>query len=148
MTWLAPYYTWIKALHVMAVLAWMAGLFYLPRLFAYHAETADHGSELDVTFKVMEEKLLRVIMTPAMITAWICGLFMIALGGLDFSAIWGWAKLAAVIAMTAAHFWMAARRRDFADGRNTRSGRTYRMANEVPTVLMVIAVVAVIVRPF
>ena len=148
MEWLAPYYSWIKALHVMAVLAWMAGLFYLPRLFVYHTETAKPGSELDLTFRVMEAKLLRVIMNPAMITAWICGLLMVAMGGLDFHAVWGWAKLGAVVAMTGAHMWMAARRREFAEGRNTRSGRTYRIANEVPTLLMVIAVIAVIVRPF
>ena len=148
MDWLTPYYAWIKALHVMAVIAWMAGLFYLPRLFVYHAERAPVGSELDRTFRVMEEKLLRVIMNPAMITAWICGLLMIAMGGLDFTSVWGWAKLLAVIAMTAAHMWMAARRRDFALGRNTRSGRSYRIANEVPTVLMIVAVVAVIVKPF
>ena len=148
MDWLAPYYTWIKALHVMAVIAWMAGLFYLPRLFVYHAETAAVGSDLDLTFRVMEEKLLRVIMNPAMITAWLCGLLMIAMGGLDFGAVWGWVKLGAVLAMTAAHMWMAARRRDFAAGQNTRSGRSYRIANEVPTLLMVAAVVAVIVKPF
>ena len=148
MDWLAPFYTWIKALHVMAVIAWMAGLFYLPRLFVYHAETATVGSELDRTFRVMEEKLLRVIMNPAMITAWVCGALMVAMGGLDFGAVWGWAKLLAVIAMTAAHMWMAARRREFAAGQNTRSGRSYRIANEVPTVLMIVAVVAVIVKPF
>ena len=148
MEWLAPYYTWIKALHVMAVIAWMAGLFYLPRLFVYHAERAAVGSELDQTFRVMEEKLLRVIMNPAMITAWICGVLMIGMGGLDFGAVWGWAKLLAVIAMTVAHMWMAKRRREFASGRNTRSGRSYRIANEVPTLLMVIAVIAVIVKPF
>ena len=148
MEWLTPYYAWIKALHVMAVIAWMAGLFYLPRLFVYHAERAPVGSELDQTFRVMEEKLLRVIMNPAMITAWVCGLLMVAMGGLDFGAVWGWAKLLAVIAMTGAHMWMAARRKDFAVGRNTRSGRSYRIANEVPTLLMVVAVVAVIVKPF
>ena len=148
MDWLAPYYTWVKALHVMAVIAWMAGLFYLPRLFVYHAEKAKPGSELDLTFLVMEAKLLRLIMNPAMITAWICGLLMIGMGGLDFSTVWSWAKLGAVVAMTVAHMWMVARRKDFAEGRNTRSGRTYRMANEVPTVLMVVAVIAVIVRPF
>ncbi|WP_394151645.1 protoporphyrinogen oxidase HemJ [Loktanella salsilacus] len=148
MDWLAPYYSWIKALHVMAVLAWMAGLFYLPRLFVYHAERAKVGSELDLTFQVMETKLLRVIMNPAMMTAWGCGLLMVSMGGLDFNAVWGWAKLVAVLAMTGAHIWMAARCRDFAEGRNTRFGRTYRIANEVPTLLMVVAVVAVIVRPF
>ncbi|KQI70088.1 hypothetical protein AN189_01435 [Loktanella sp. 3ANDIMAR09] len=148
MNWLLPYYDWIKAVHIMAVIAWMAGLFYLPRLFVYHAERASVGSELDQTFKVMEEKLLRVIMNPAMITAWICGILLIGMGGLDFGAVWGWAKLLAVIAMTAAHMWMAARRKEFAAGTNTRSGKTYRIANEAPTILMIVAVVAVIVRPF
>ncbi|SEN11714.1 putative membrane protein [Loktanella fryxellensis] len=148
MGWLLPYYDWIKALHVMAVIAWMAGLFYLPRLFVYHAEQAKVGSDVDKTFRVMEQKLLRLIMNPSMIVAWVCGGLMVGMGGLDFGAVWGWAKLGAVMAMTAAHMWMAGRRREFAEGRNTRSGRTYRMANEVPTVLMVIAVIAVIVKPF
>lgn len=148
MGWLIGYYDWIKAVHVMAVIAWMAGLFYLPRLFVYHAERATVGSELDRTFRIMEDKLLRLIMRPAMITAWVCGGLMVAMGGLDFGAAWGWAKLGAVIAMTVAHVWMAARSKDFAVGRNTRSGRTYRLANEVPTVLMIVAVVAVVVKPF
>ncbi|MBS1302447.1 protoporphyrinogen oxidase HemJ [Loktanella sp. SALINAS62] len=148
MDWLIPYYDWIKSLHVIAVIAWMAGLFYLPRLFVYHAERAKTGSELDQTFQIMEQKLLRLIMNPSMITAWVCGILLIGMGGLDFGAVWGWAKLLAVIAMTVAHMWMAARRKDFAAGRNTRSGRTYRIANEAPTILMVIAVVAIIVKPF
>ena len=148
MGWLGMAYPWIKALHVVAVFAWMAGMFYLPRLFVYHAEQAKPGDALDATFRVMEEKLLRVIMTPAMIVAWAAGLALIAAGALDFSAVWGWAKLLGVIGMTAVHGWLAARRRDFAEGRNTRSGRTYRMVNEVPTVLLLVIVVAVIVRPF
>lgn len=147
MDWLYPFYDWIKALHVMAVIAWMAGLFYLPRLFVYHAERATVGSELDLTFQVMELKLLRVIMNPAMIVAWVCGVLMIGMGGLDFGAVWGWAKLLAVLAMTGAHMWLAGRRKEFAAGTNTRTGRTYRLVNEVPTVLMFVAVIAVIVRP-
>jgi len=145
---LISYYPWIKALHIMAIIAWMAGLFYLPRLFVYHAEQAAVGSELDQTFQVMEEKLLRVIMNPAMIVAWIAGLVMIGLGAFDWSAAWSWIKLVSVLLMTAAHGWMAVRRKEFARGENTRTGRTYRMFNEVPTVLMVLIVVAVIVRPF
>jgi len=140
-------YPWIKALHIMAVIAWMAGLFYLPRLFVYHAEKAVVGSELDQTFQVMEEKLLRVIMNPSMIVAWVAGLVMIGLGAFDWGALWSWAKLISVIMMTAAHGWMAVRRKEFARGENTRTGRTYRMFNEVPTVLMFVIVVAVIVRP-
>ena len=141
-------YLWIKALHVMAVLAWMAGLFYLPRLFVYHAERATVGSELDHTFQIMEEKLLRVIMNPAMIVAWIAGLIMIALGAFDWGAAWSWIKIISVILMTAAHGWMSARRKEFAAGQNTRTGRTYRIFNEVPTLLMLFIVIAVIVRPF
>lgn len=145
---LLPLYPWVKALHIMAVMAWMAGLFYLPRLFVYHAERASLGSQLDQTFQVMELKLLRLIMNPAMITAWLAGLLLIAMGGFDWSAGWSWLKLAGVIGMTAAHGWMAKRRKEFAMGANTRSGRSYRSFNEVPTVLMVVIVIAVIVRPF
>ncbi len=141
-------YPWIKAVHIMAVIAWMAGLFYLPRLFVYHAERASVGSELDQTFQVMEEKLLRVIMNPAMIVAWIAGVIMIGLGAFDWGSVWAWAKLCAVILMSAAHGWMAARRKEFVAGTNTRSGRTYRFFNEVPTVLMLVIVIAVVVRPF
>ena len=141
-------YPWIKAVHIMAVIAWMAGLFYLPRLYVYHAERATVGSELDQTFQIMEEKLLRVIMNPSMIVAWIAGLIMIGLGAFDWGSVWAWVKIASVIAMTAAHGWMAARRKEFAAGSNTRTGRAYRLFNEVPTVLMVFIVIAVIVRPF
>ena len=148
MSVLMTLYPWIKALHVAAVIAWMAGMFYLPRLFVYHAETAPVGSDLDATFRVMEGKLLRVIMEPAMAVAWACGLVMLALGAFDFGAVWAWVKIAAVLAMSGMHGWLAARRREFAEGRNTRTGRTYRIANEIPTVLMLVIVVAVIVRPF
>ncbi len=141
-------YPWIKAVHIMSVIAWMAGLFYLPRLFVYHAERASIGSELDQTFQIMEEKLLRVIMNPSMIVAWVAGLIMLGLGAFDFGSVWAWVKIVSVILMTAAHMWMAARRKEFAAGRNTRSGRTYRLFNEVPTVLMFLIVVAVVVRPF
>jgi len=141
-------YPWFKAIHIMAVIAWMAGLFYLPRLFVYHAERASVGSELDHTFQVMEEKLLRVIMNPAMIVAWIAGLIMIGMGAFDWGAVWPWVKIVSVILMTAAHGWMGKRRREFASGTNTRSGRTYRLFNEVPTVLMLLIVVAVVVKPF
>nr|WP_156169209.1 protoporphyrinogen oxidase HemJ [Wenxinia marina] len=141
-------YPWIKALHVIAVIAWMAGLFYLPRLFVYHAEQATVGDQLDGTFRVMEDKLLRLIMRPAMIVAWIAGLVMVAAGAFDWGAVWAWAKTAGVIGMTAMHVWLARRRREFAEGRNTRSGRTYRLMNEVPTLLLVVIVVAIIVRPF
>ena len=148
MDFLYTLYPWIKAFHVMAVIAWMAGLFYLPRLFVYHAERATVGSELDQTFQVMEEKLLRVIMNPSMIVAWAAGLVMLAMGVFDWGAVWSWVKLGSVAAMTWAHMWMAARRKEFAAGQNTRTGRQYRIFNEVPTILMFLIVVAVIVRPF
>lgn len=148
MSWLAGYYDWIKAFHVMSVIAWMAGMFYLPRLFVYHAEQANVGSDLDQTFQVMERKLLKLIMNPAMISTWFFGLLLMALGGLDFGSVWGWVKLISVIAMTGAHGWLGARLKEFGAGTNTRSGRTYRLMNEVPTVLMILIVIAVIVKPF
>ncbi|WP_296425300.1 protoporphyrinogen oxidase HemJ [Yoonia sp.] len=141
-------YPWIKAVHIMAVIAWMAGLFYLPRLFVYHVERAAVGSEMDQTFQIMEAKLLRVIMNPAMIVAWIAGLIMIALGAFDWGSAWAWVKIVSAVLMTAAHVWMGARRKEFAVGANTRSGRSYRLFNEVPTVLMLLIVIAVVVRPF
>ncbi len=141
-------YPWIKALHIMAVISWMAGMFYLPRLFVYHAERATVGSELDQTFQIMEQKLLRLIINPAMIVAWICGLILIWQGAFDFSEAWSWIKLIAVTVMSAFHGWLSARRKEFVKGTNTRTGRTYRIANEVPTVLMLIIVVMVVVRPF
>lgn len=141
-------YPWVKVLHVAAVISWMAGLFYLPRLFVYHAERAEVGSELDITFQLMELKLLKVIINPAMTVAWICGLIMIWQGAFDFSQAWSWIKIAAVILMSAFHGWLGIRRKEFANGVNTRSGRTYRIANEVPTVLMLVILVMVIVRPF
>lgn len=147
--WLSDVYVWIKALHVLAVISWMAGLLYLPRLFVYHAERAMPGDALDRVFQVMESKLYRLIMTPAMVVAWICGLLLVAVPGVvDWGAYWPWAKLAAVLAMTGMHLWLGARRKDFAQGRNSRNGRAYRLANEVPTVLMLVIVVAVIAKPF
>ena len=142
------FYLWIKALHVLAVISWMAGLLYLPRLFVYHVERAAPGSQSDATFQVMERKLLRLIMTPAMVVAWVCGLILIGMGGFDWGAGWAWVKLGAVIAMTAMHFWLAGEVKGLAMGAVRRSGRTYRLANEVPTVLMLVIVVMVIVRPF
>ncbi len=140
-------YPWIKALHIMAVISWMAGMFYLPRLFVYHAERAEVGSQLDETFQIMELRLLRVIINPAMIVTWVCGLIMIGLGAFDWGSVWSWVKLGAVIAMSWFHGWLSARRKEFANGTNMRTGRTYRLMNEVPTALMVIIVVMVVVRP-
>lgn len=144
---LTDWYLVIKALHVTSIIAWMAGLFYLPRLYVYHAEQVQAGSRTDQMFQTMERRLLRAIMNPAMLAAWIFGLALVATPGVvDWSAPWSWVKAAGVLAMSGFHGWLAARRKDFATGQNTRSGRTYRIMNEVPTVLMVVIVFAVITR--
>ena len=144
---LAGMYPWVKSFHVMAVIAWMAGLFYLPRLFVYHAEKSALGPDMDDLFQTMELKLYRVIMGPAGIATWVFGLALVMTPGIvDWSNVWPWAKGAAVLAMTWFHFWLGARRMDFAAGRNRLSGRHYRMMNEVPTLLMLVIVLSVIVR--
>ena len=144
---LAALYPWTKSLHVISVVAWMAGIFYLPRLFVYHAEAAGPSGETHALFATMEERLLRVIMTPAMIATWTFGLLLVATpGAVDWSRAWPWTKAAAVLAMTGFHLWCAARRREFAAGANTRPGRTFRLMNEVPTLLLVVIVVSVIVK--
>lgn len=140
------HYDWIKALHVISVIAWMAGIFYLPRLFVYHTGAAI-GSDKSETFKVMEAKLLRMIMNPAMILTWITGLTIVRLGGWEQQP-WFMAKFVLVIAMSAFHMWLASCRKAFAADRNTRSERAYRLANEIPTVLMVLIVILVVVKPF
>lgn len=140
-------YPWIKALHIMAVLAWMAGLFYLPRLFVYHVERVGTGGETDELFQTMEEKLLRVIMNPAMIATWIAGVLLVSIPGVvGWDMIWPWTKLAGILGMTWFHMWLAGRRKDFLFGRNTLTGRQYRMMNEVPTILMIVIVVSVVVK--
>ncbi|MEY3309085.1 MAG: hypothetical protein RLZZ413_3123 [Pseudomonadota bacterium] len=144
---LAGMYPWVKSFHVMAVIAWMAGLFYLPRLFVYHAEKSALGPDMDDLFQTMELKLYRVIMGPAGIATWVFGLALVVTPGIvDWSDVWPWAKGAAVLVMTWFHFWLGARRKDFAAGRNRLSGRHYRMMNEVPTLLMLVIVLSVIVR--
>lgn len=146
-SFLAEMYLWVKAFHVMAVIAWMAGLFYLPRLFVYHAERAGHGQDMDTLFQTMELKLYRVIMGPAAIAAWVFGLGLVMTPGIvDWSQVWPWAKAVSVLGMTWFHFWLGTRRREFSAGRNRLTGRHYRMMNEVPTLLMVVIVLSVIVR--
>jgi len=145
--WLSDWYLVMKSLHVIAVIAWMAGLFYLPRLYVYHVEQVEPGSPTDAMFQIMERRLLKAIMNPAMIATWVFGLALIAVPGVvDWSAIWPWVKTVSVLGMTWFHGWLALRRKDFASGKNTRSGRGYRIMNEVPTVLMVVIVFAVITR--
>ena len=139
-------YLWVKALHVIAVVSWMAGMLYLPRLYVYHADTPK-GSPQSETFKVMERKLLRFIINPAMIVAWGCGLWLAYLA--DFwSAGWFQAKLVALLGMQLIHAAYARWRRKFADDANTHDARYYRIMNEVPTVLMIVIIIMVIVKPF
>ena len=140
------WYLWIKALHVVAVISWMAGMLYLPRLFVYHCD-AQPGSVQSETFKVMERRLMKAIMNPAMGVAWIAGLAMIHIGDL-WSFGWVHAKLTLVVLMSAAHGVLSKRLREFAVDRNTRSPRYYRVLNEVPTLLMIGIVILVIVQPF
>ncbi len=148
MSFLLPLYPWVKALHVIAVIAWMAGLLYLPRLFVYHCEVP-RGSVESERFKVMERRLLKQIMTPAMIAVWVFGLMLVATPGVvDWSAGWWHVKLLLVILMSGFQGGLSRWRRDFLEDRNTRSQRFYRIANEIPTVLMVIIVIMVIVKPF
>ena len=141
-------YLWVKALHVISIIAWMAGLLYLPRLFVYHT-AATPGSEASETFKVMERRLLRAIMNPAMIAAWVFGLSMIAIDPTLFQQ-GGWlhAKLLFVVGLTMTHMMMARWRKDFEADRNTRPQRFFRIWNEVPTLLMIGIVIFVIVKPF
>lgn len=139
-------YLWLKALHVIAIIAWMAGMVYLPRLFVYHAD-ADPGGEADQTFQVMERRLLKVIMTPAMIFSWVLGLWLAYEGGFFLSG-WFHLKLLAVIAMSGMHGYLASAVKRFAAGTNRIAAGRWRMLNEIPTVLMFVAVIAVIVKPF
>ena len=146
--WLATLYPWTKALHIISVIAWMAGLLYLPRLFVYHCDAAP-GSDQSETFKVMERRLLRAIMTPAMVAAWLFGLLLVATPGIaDFASLWFYVKITAVLLMSGFHDQLARWQRAFAEDRNQASARTFRLANEVPTVLMIIIVIMVVVRPF
>jgi len=140
-------YPWIKSIHIMAVLSWMAGLFYLPRLFVYHVERVQAVSGAPEIFFVMEEKLYRFIMHPAMYATWIMGLLLVFTPGIvDWGWVWPWTKGAAVIAMTWFHFWLNGRRKDFLSGQNRLTGRQYRMMNEVPTLLMIVIVISVVVK--
>ena len=137
---------WIKALHVVAVIAWMAGLLYLPRLFVYHCD-AEKGSKQSETFKVMERRLLRVIMNPAMVVVWVTGPYL-AWAQHMVNDRWLWAKFALVVALTGYHHALGYWRKDFEADRNARSQRFYRLANEAPTVLMAGIVILVVVKPF
>ena len=142
-------YPWVKSLHVISVIAWMAGLFYLPRLYVYHAEVVGDEGETAELFQTMEVRLLRAIMNPAMIASWVFGLCLVFTPGVvDWSMVWPYTKAGSVLAMTWFHHWLGLRRKDFLRAENTRSGRTYRIMNEVPTLLLIIIVISVIARPF
>lgn len=140
-------YPYVLSFHIMAVMSWMAGLFYLPRLFVYHAERAKAGDQLDETLKIMEYKLQRYIMGPASIATWIAGLTLVFTPGIvDWTSLWPYTKAMAVIAMTGFDHWLMQMRKKFGRNENTLTGRQYRMMNEVPTLLMVIIVVSVVVK--
>lgn len=141
-------YPWTTAIHVMAVISWMAGIFYLPRLFVHHTEKVDVGSETDALFQMMEGKLYHVIMHPAGIVTWIFGLALVFTPGVvDWSSMWPWIKALCVIGMTVFHFWLGQQVKIFEAGENQRTGRNFRIMNEVPTILMIVIVIMVIVRP-
>lgn len=145
---LADLHPWIKALHIISIIAWMAGLLYLPRLYVYHCD-APAGSPQSETFKIMERRLLRGIMNPAMAAAFIFGITLLLTPGVvDWSAAWIYLKLMLVMGLSHFHHLLARWRKDFAADRNSRPARFYRLANEVPTVLMILIVILIVVRPF
>ena len=140
-------YPWIKSLHLISVISWMAGLFYLPRIFVYHVERSNGNDQINDVFLVMEKKLHSFIMTPAMIVSWICGFLLAATPGIiDFSNTWVWVKLLAIIAMTIFNIWLGLKISDFKTNNNTLSGKQYRLLNEVPTVLLVVIIVSVVLK--
>ena len=138
-------YVWIKALHIIAVISWMAGMLYLPRLFVYHCE-AEVGSKQSETFKVMERRLLRMIINPAMIVTWLAGPYLAWSGSWFFSG-WLYAKLLLALILSGVHGLFARWVKDFAADRNTRSQKFYRIINEVPAILMIGIVILVVVKP-
>jgi putative membrane protein len=149
MEWVENYYLWIKALHVISFIAWMAGLLYLPRLYVYHAQVKP-GSEASETFKVMERKLLKYITTPAMIATFVFGLLLIKGLGIEGLRGQGWihAKLTLVLGLAGFHGACAVWRKKFLADANTSSVKFYKIMNEVPTVLMIIIVILAVVKPF
>ena len=147
--YLIAMYPWLKAGNIVSVISWMAGIFYMPRLFVHHSEKVKVQSDTDRLFCMMESKLLKVIMTPAMLATWGFGLSLAIIPGvLNWSEVWPWVKLISIVAMTVFHVWLAKRQRDFENGENHLTGKTYRIMNEVPTVLLLAIVIMVVVRPF
>ena len=145
---LAPLYLWTKSVHLMAVMAWMAGLFYLPRLYVYHSDIPTGGPE-SARFMTMERLLLRAIMNPAMIATWLLGIVLVLTPGVvSWTSGWWYVKLLSVLLMTGFHMHLARARRQFAEDKRLRNQRYWRIMNEVPTLLMIIIVIMVIVKPF
>ncbi len=147
MSWLAPYYPWLKSLHILSFVAWMAGMLYLPRLFVYHAGAAT-GSEASETFKTMERRLYRTIMTPAMIATWLFGIGLTLTGVVVWSTLWLYAKLVLVAGMTWLHVVFGRWRREFAAERRPHGAAFFRAVNEVPTLLLIGIVILAVVKPF
>ena len=144
---LAIAFPWIKSFHIISVISWMAGIFYLPRLFVHHSENVKLYGETHDLFCMMEQKLFKVIMTPAMISTWIFGLLLVLTPGIvDWSDVWPWVKAACVILMTGFHEWLGGQLKRFSAGANVLKGRRYRIMNEVPTVLMILIVISVVVK--
>ncbi|MDA0261233.1 MAG: protoporphyrinogen oxidase HemJ [Planctomycetota bacterium] len=148
MTWLADYYLWIKAAHIISMVAWMAGMLYLPRLFVYHAGVEPHSLASEL-LKVMERRLLRGIINPSMGATFVFGILLLLTPGVvDWAAGWIWVKLALVLGLSALHGLFSNWRRAFAEDRNRRTARVYRIANEVPAAILVIVVMMVVTKPF
>ncbi|MBC6406822.1 MAG: protoporphyrinogen oxidase HemJ [Rhodobacteraceae bacterium] len=144
---LITHYSWIKAIHIVGFICWMAGLLYLPRLFVYHVEKAPPESTLDGIFQVMEYRLLRYIMAPASLITWLAGLCLALMPGIvDWSALWPYTKGFAIISLTLFHHWLVLCHRTLAQGKNKRSGKYYRIANEIPTALMILIVLSVVFK--
>lgn len=144
---LAIAYPWVKAFHIMSVISWMAALFYLPRLLVHHTERVGLEGETHTLFSMMEGKLAKVIMAPAMMATWVFGILLVVTPGIvDWSMVWPWTKLIGVVLMTAFHIWLSRRVKGFAQGQNTLTGKQYRMMNEVPTLLMILIVLSVVVK--
>ena len=144
---MAEYYDWIKAFHLIFVISWMAGLFYLPRLFVYHTELQS-GSNEDKLFQTMERRLLRIIMNPAMILTLVFGLWLAQIYGFKNLGGWFHIKMTLVLIMIYFHHFLGKRRKDFEQGKNRYSAKFYRIINEVPTILMIAIVILAIVKPF
>ena len=140
-------YPWFKAFHIVSVISWMAALFYLPRILVHHTEQVGLSGDTHELFTMMEGKLAKVIMSPAMIATWVFGLLLVATPGIvDWSMVWPWTKAAGVIAMTVFHVWLTRRVKDFSNGENELTGKRYRIMNEVPTLLMFLIVFSVVIK--